>query len=115
MTKDAQNWTLLGVVALLIAAGVAWLGWSIAADTDASPGDRAAGPGRGGVDAEATPAARSGPDGTLDLPRTEVAVAGRGDRGSVLVHGRVLDPFGEPLAGALVGDAGSDRPVVAGT
>jgi len=34
-----------------------------------------------------------------------------GAPGQIRVHGRVINPYGEPLGGALVGDAASDGPV----
>ncbi|MBK8975008.1 MAG: carboxypeptidase regulatory-like domain-containing protein [Planctomycetes bacterium] len=101
--SSARTAVLLGVIAV-----VAITVWQVSSrGRDVLPADVEArdAPSRSDTDESAQPRAAS-------EPRREIADldAGADDR-PLRVRGRIVDAWDEPLAGALVGDAGSERPV----
>lgn len=95
----ALNRGFLIAVVLSIGAALLWTLWPKAAEVAPAPIDVH---DRGGDTRPVVAALGEARRAVLDMPASTEALR---------VRGRVLDPFGEPVASALVGDATSDTPV----
>ena len=99
----SRRGTLLSFLALALAGGLLWIVSS--GEGDPGPGGMATPPGRAAAD-PAVPTATGPAPG-----RTPLAAPAATDGSSVLrLRGRVLDPFGEPVGSALVGEPGAASP-----
>lgn len=96
------RWIVVTAAALIAATAAVWLALSLT--EPAGPADP---PSAADDSDHGALRAAAGNDGA---ERRSLAEAGAVAPGMVRVVGRVIDPWGEPVSGALVGDAVSDRP-----